>query len=87
MEILDFYADWCGPCQMMKPTMTEFEKVHPEVKVTSVNIDEQEELAGKYGVSSIPCIVMLKDGEEIMREVGVMSMKKLEKMLERVKAF
>ena len=50
MEILDFYADWCGPCQMMKPTMEEFEKAHPEIKVTAVNIDEEEELAEKYKI-------------------------------------
>lgn len=81
MEILDFYADWCGPCQMMKPTMREFEKAHPEIKVTAVNIDEQEELAEKYEVSSIPCIVVLKDGEEVRRAVGVQSLKKLEKLV------
>ncbi|MDO4747312.1 MAG: thioredoxin family protein [Candidatus Saccharibacteria bacterium] len=81
MELLDFYADWCGPCQMMKPTMAEFEKVHPEIKVTAVNIDEQEELAEKYGVSSIPCLVVLKDGEEVERVVGVQSLKKLEKLV------
>ena len=81
MEILDFYADWCGPCQMMKPMMEEFEKAHPEIKVTAVNIDEEEELAEKYDVSSIPCVVVLKDGEEVKREVGVVSLKKLEKMV------
>ena len=81
MELLDFYADWCGPCQMMKPTMEEFEKAHPEVKVRRVNIDDEEELAEKYGVSSIPCLVFLKDGEEVAREVGVMPLKKLEKMM------
>lgn len=81
MEILDFYADWCGPCQMMKPTMEEFEKAHSEIKVTAINIDEQEELAEKYEVSTIPCIVVLKDGEEIRRAVGVQSLKKLEKLV------
>lgn len=81
MELLDFYADWCGPCQMLKPTIEEFEKAHPEVKVTSINIDDEEELADKYGVSSIPCLVVLKDGEEIKREVGVMPLKKLEKFV------
>lgn len=81
MEILDFYADWCGPCQMMKPTLAEFEKLHPETKVTAVNIDEDGELAEKYGVSSIPCLVVLKDGEEINRAVGVQPLKKLEKMV------
>ncbi len=81
MEILDFYADWCGPCQMMKRIMTEFSEAHPEIKVTAVNVDEQEELAEKYGVSGIPCIVVLKDGHEIERAVGVQKLKKLEKMV------
>lgn len=81
MEMLDFYADWCGPCLMMKPTMEKFEKAHPEIKVTAVNIDEKEELAEKYGVSSIPCIVVLKDGEEIGRAVGAQTLKKLEKLV------
>lgn len=81
MEILDFYADWCGPCQMMKPIMEEFEKAHPEVKVTAVNMDEDEEMVDKYGVSSIPCIVLLKDGKEVDRVVGIQPLKKLEKMI------
>ena len=82
MEVLDFYADWCGPCQMMKPTMEEFEKAHTEIKVTAVNIDEEEERAEEFGVSTIPCIVLMKDGKEVKRAVGVQSLKKLNKMLE-----
>ena len=81
MELLDFYADWCGPCQMMGPIMAEFEEAHPEIKVKRVNIDEDEALAERYGVSGIPCFVVLKDGKEVAREVGVMSIKKLEKMI------
>ena len=80
MELLDFYADWCGPCQMLKPTIEEFEKLHPEVTVTRVNIDEEEELAEKYSVEGIPCLVVLKDGEEVAREVGVLPLRKIEKM-------
>lgn len=82
MEILDFWAEWCGPCQIMKPTMEEFEKAHPDIKITKVNIDEQDELAEQYGVSSIPCLVLLKDGQEVKRHVGVMPLKKLEKFAE-----
>ena len=81
MELIDFYADWCGPCQMMKPVVEEFEKAHPEITVKSINIDDKEELAEKYGVSSIPCFVVLKDGEEVAREVGAMPLKKLEKLV------
>ena len=80
MEILDFYADWCGPCQMMKPVVEEFKNAHPEVKVVVINIDENEEQAEKLGVSTIPCFVVMKDGEEVAREVGVMPLKKLEKL-------
>lgn len=81
MELLDFYADWCGPCQMLKPVLENFEKAHPEVKIRKINIDDEEELAEKYGVSGIPCLVLIKDGKELKREVGVLSPKKLEKMI------
>lgn len=84
MEILDFYADWCGPCQMMKPVVAEFEKAHPDIRIQPINIDEEEELAEKYGVSSIPCLVFMKDEKEIDRIVGVTSIKKMEKILEKV---
>ena len=84
MELLDFYADWCGPCQMMKPVVEEFEKAHPDLEIRRVNIDEEEELAEKHGVSGIPCLVFLKDGEEVAREVGVVPIKKLEKIYEKI---
>lgn len=84
MELLDFYADWCGPCQMLKPVLEDFEKAHPEISVKRVNIDDDEELAEKYGVSGIPCLVFLKDGEEVAREVGVLPLKKLEKIYEKL---
>ena len=81
MELLDFYADWCGPCQMMKPVVAEFEKAHPEIPVKSINVDEDGDLAQEYGISTIPCLVLKKDGVEVKREVGVMSLKKLEKFV------
>ena len=50
MKVLDFYADWCGPCQILKPILEEVEKEHPEVEFLKINIDEQQEIAEKYGV-------------------------------------
>ena len=81
--LVDFNADWCGPCKMMAPVVEEFSAKHPEVKVVSVNIDGEDELAEKFEVASIPCLVLFRDGEEVTRKVGVTPMKKLEKMLEK----
>lgn len=81
----DFYADWCGPCQMIKTVVEEFEELHPEIEIQRVNIDDEEDLAEEYDVSSIPCLVLEKDGEEVTREVGVVTTKKLEKMLGKAK--
>ena len=80
--IVDFNADWCGPCRMMKPILQAFAKQHEDVKVVGVNIDENENLAAQYEVGTIPCLVVFRDGEEVTREVGVQPEKKLVKMLE-----
>lgn len=79
--LVDFNASWCGPCMMLKPIIEEFAESTDAVKVVSVDIDEEEELAEKYGVSSIPCLVLFDKGEEIKRNVGLVSKKDLEKMV------
>ncbi len=66
--LVDFYADWCGPCRMLAPVM---EEVGKEYKVFKVNTDDEEELAREYGIMSIPCVIAFKDGKEINRSVGL----------------
>ena len=83
MELLDFYAEWCGPCQMMKPTIDEFIEAHPEAKVRRINIDDSRSLAEEYRVSTIPCLVVVRDGKEVAREVGVAPLKRIEKIWEK----
>ncbi|MBO6262937.1 MAG: thioredoxin [Clostridia bacterium] len=71
--LVDFNAAWCGPCRMMKPILDEIEGENPKFKIVSVNIDEEDELADDYDVTSIPCLVVFKGGEEVNRSVGLIS--------------
>lgn len=71
--LADFNADWCGPCQALKPMLDEFAEAHPEIKVVSINIDDEEDLRDDYDIGSIPCLVLFKDGEEANRKVGLIS--------------
>lgn len=70
--IIDFYADWCGPCRMMSPIIDEIaEEKADSIKVGKVNVDENQDLAMKYGVMSIPTIVIIKNGKVEKTFVGV----------------
>ncbi|MBQ8967031.1 thioredoxin [Ruminococcus sp.] len=69
--LVDFNADWCGPCKMLAPTMDAIADERDDIKVVSINIDDEDELAEKYEVFSIPCVVVFKNGEEVNRSVGL----------------
>ena len=79
--LADFNADWCGPCKMLKPIIEEFADNNVEIKVVSINIDNEDELAEKYNVSSIPCLVVFDKGKEIKRKVGLMSKDDLDNLV------
>ena len=68
--LLDFWASWCGPCRMVSPFVEEISKEHPDVAVGKVNVDEQPELAAKYGVTGIPTLIAFKDGKILNQVVG-----------------
>lgn len=68
--ILDFYADWCGPCGMVAPIMSEIASERSDIKVGKINVDEQPELAAQFGVMSIPMLVVMKDGKVVNSSVG-----------------
>ncbi|MCB7302870.1 thioredoxin [Bariatricus massiliensis] len=71
--LVDFWAEWCGPCQMVLPIIEEIADDESEVKVCKVNVDEQMELARQYQVMSIPTFLVFKDGKVIKREMGAKS--------------
>ena len=68
--LVDFYADWCGPCKMMSPIVDEIADERTDVTVAKVNVDESSELASRFGVVSIPTLIIFKDGNESSRIVG-----------------
>ncbi len=69
--LIDFYADWCGPCRMLAPTVEEIANERNDVKVCKINVDEQNELAMTFEIQVIPTLVVMKDGAMIKKEVGV----------------
>ena len=73
LVMVDFWADWCGPCKMLAPLVENLDKEYEgRVTVGKVNVDDEQELAIRYGVMSIPTVIFFKDGKEIDRKVGVM---------------
>ena len=77
LVLVDFYADWCGPCRMLGPILDTLE----DYKVYKINVDEEPTLAQEYGVMSIPCVVFIKDGKETNRFVGLHSKSEILDML------
>ncbi len=68
--LIDFYADWCGPCQMMAPIIENIAKLRPDVKVCKVNVDNEGELAAGFRVSSIPTLAVIQQGKLVNHVVG-----------------
>jgi len=70
LVLVDFYADWCGPCQMLGPVLDELASEVTDVKITKVNVDESKPLAAQFGVTTIPNVTILKDGEVVHQDIG-----------------
>ena len=79
--LVDFWAGWCGPCQMMAPILHELETEMPDVQIGKVNVDEQMDLARQFRVVSIPTLIIFKNGQEVQRMVGVTSKEELKDAL------
>ena len=82
--LLDFFAAWCGPCRMVSPIVDEIAAEHPEYLVGKINVDEESELAGEFGVFSIPTLVVMKDGRVVRQEAGARPKAEILEMLRSV---
>lgn len=80
--LLDFYADWCGPCRMVVPIVHEIADENPQYVVGKINVDEEMELASQFGVTTIPTLVVIKNGEIVNRSSGAKPKAQILAMLE-----
>lgn len=69
--LIDFYATWCGPCKMLSPIVEEIAEENEDIKVVKIDIDKEQDIAVEYEIMSIPTLVVIKDGQEVNRSVGV----------------
>ena len=81
LVVIDLYADWCGPCRMLAPTIAELEAENPDVKFAKINVDNELSLAMQFKVQSIPMIAFVKDNTLLDVSVGFVPKAKLEKMI------
>ncbi len=79
--LVDFYADWCGPCQMFGPIIEEVAAEHPELKVCKINVDDNQDIASEYGIMSIPSLIVFKNGKVTNQSVGVIPKEKILELL------
>ena len=79
--LLDFSATWCGPCQMLAPTIHEIADEHPEFAVCKIDVDEQPELAAAFNIVSIPTLITIKEGNAVNKAVGYISKEKILEMM------
>ena len=79
--LVDFYADWCRPCQLLAPTLDELAREMPEAKIVKVNVEDSPRLAGQFGVSSIPALMVFKDGNLVASRLGLVDKASLKQLL------
>lgn len=85
LTLVDFWATWCGPCKMLAPVLEELAEEVSDVTVAKVDVDEEEEVALKYGIMSIPTIILFKDGKEVAKSVGYKNLSQLKAFIDQNK--
>ncbi len=85
LVLVDFFATWCGPCKMLGPVLEDLAEDRADVQIVKVDIDEATDLARKYGVMSVPTLILFKDGKEISKNIGYLPKELLTSWLEKNK--
>jgi thioredoxin 1 len=82
--IVDFWAEWCGPCKAIAPALEELSNEHPNVKIVKLNVDENPDIATKYGIRSIPSLILFKGGEPLSQRVGAAPKTEISKWIQSI---
>ena len=82
LVVIDFFAEWCGPCQMLTPIIRELDEKYDVVEFFKVNVDESQDCAMRYGVTAMPTLVFFKNGEEVERPIGFLEKDELAQIIE-----
>lgn len=85
LKIIDFYADWCGPCKVLSPMIEKLKENNPDVSIEKINVDENRDLALEFSVRNIPTVIFLKDDEVVAREIGVKQESHYQKLIDENK--
>ena len=83
--LVDFYADWCGPCKMLAPILETLSKRNPDLKILEVNVDEEKELSSRFNIMAIPTLILYKGGKQVDNRQGFADLDLLEEMIEGIK--
>lgn len=83
--LVDFFADWCGPCKMLSPVIDTLQSENSDFDFYKVNVDENQNLATSFGVSSIPCVLIFKDGEIVERSVGFKTFGQMQDIIDKTR--
>lgn len=85
LVFVDFYADWCGPCQMLKPVLEEVNEKYSEINIVKVNVDDNANLCGEYGIYSIPHVLIFKEGKLVDQFIGFRTAAQITELIEKLK--
>lgn len=82
--VIDFWAEWCGPCKKLGPAVEELAEKHPDVLIGKMNVDENDEISSQYRVRNIPTVIFIKDGQLVDKTVGLVKLSDLEEKLAKI---
>ena len=82
--IVDFYANWCGPCKILSPILDEVSKELKDIKFIKVDVDKHEDIAREYGIMSIPTLIFFKNGEVVNKNIGLINEEKIQEIIDEI---